>query len=343
MASTISAGTTTTTSLVYTADTSGVLQLQTNGTITAVTIDTSQNVGVGVTPYASWSSFGKAVQLGSTGVFAVASGGSNTNLADNWQTNGSADYYITTNYATRYKQTSGQHQWFVAPSGSANTSITFTQAMTLNNSGNLFLGTTSNGIASSCRATFYNDGSSSMTCATFTNQSGTSSGQPVAYYYHAAASGGTSATQIAFLNGSAGTVGTITSTGSATAYNTSSDRRLKSNITDLTNSGTIIDSLKPRAFTWISDNSADAGFIADELQTVLPKAVTGQPNATKEEEYEVTPAVKDSMGNITTPAVMGTRTVPVYQMIDASQPELIAYLVAEVQSLRARLKAANIA
>jgi len=49
------------------------------------------------------------------------------------------------------------------------------------------------------------------------------------------------------------------------------------------------------------------------------------------------------MGNITTPAVMGTRTVPVYQMIDASQPELIAYLVAEVQSLRARLKAANIA
>jgi len=40
---------------------------------------------------------------------------------------------------------------------------------------------------------------------------------------------------------------------------------------------------------------------------------------------------------------MGTRTVPVYQMIDASQPELIAYLVAEVQSLRARLKAANIA
>jgi Chaperone of endosialidase len=47
MASTISAGLTTTTSLSFSGDTSGVLQLQTNGTTTAVTIDTSQNVGIG--------------------------------------------------------------------------------------------------------------------------------------------------------------------------------------------------------------------------------------------------------------------------------------------------------
>ena len=49
MASTISAGTTTTTALSYSADTSGVLQLQTNGGTTAVTIDTNQNVLVGTT------------------------------------------------------------------------------------------------------------------------------------------------------------------------------------------------------------------------------------------------------------------------------------------------------
>jgi hypothetical protein len=49
MASTISAGLTTTTSLSFSGDTSGVLQLQTNGTTTAVTIDTSQNVGIGTT------------------------------------------------------------------------------------------------------------------------------------------------------------------------------------------------------------------------------------------------------------------------------------------------------
>ena len=47
MASIISAGTTSGTSLNLSADTSGVLQLATNGTTTAVTIDTSQNVGIG--------------------------------------------------------------------------------------------------------------------------------------------------------------------------------------------------------------------------------------------------------------------------------------------------------
>jgi hypothetical protein len=47
--SSIASGTTSTTALVYTADTSGVLQLQTNGTTTALTIDTSQNVGIGTT------------------------------------------------------------------------------------------------------------------------------------------------------------------------------------------------------------------------------------------------------------------------------------------------------
>ena len=85
------------------------------------------------------------------------------------------------------------------------------------------------------------------------------------------------------------------------------------------------------------------GFITDEYQNQFPNAITGQPNETKEEEYEVTPAVKDEQGNITTPAVMGTRTVPVYQMGDFSTSEFMAVLVAEIQSLRARLKAANIA
>ena len=50
MASTISAGTTAGTAIVVSGDTSGSLALQTNGTTTAVTIDTSQNVGIGNTP-----------------------------------------------------------------------------------------------------------------------------------------------------------------------------------------------------------------------------------------------------------------------------------------------------
>ena len=344
MSTILSAGTTTS-GAALSSDTSGILQLQSGSTpTTAVTIDTAQNVGVGVTPSA-WS-LGHAIETTYAGHGIWGNAQNEQILMCNAYYNSGWKYAANSQYATQYSQRDGAHIFYNAPQGGGSaigTAITWTQAMTLTNSGNLLVGTTSNGIASSCRSTFYSDGSSSMACSTFVNQSGASSGTPVSYYYHGAASGGTTATQIAFTNGSAITVGTITSNGTATAFNTSSDRRLKTNIVDLTNSGTIIDSLKPRSFTWISDNSADAGFIADEFQQVLPKAVTGQPNANKEEEYEVTPAVKDSMGNITTPAVMGTRTVPVYQMIDASQPELIAYLVAEVQSLRARLKAANIA
>jgi hypothetical protein len=326
--SSIASGTTTTTGLVYTSDTTGNLVLQTNGTTTAVTIDTSQNVGVGVTPSA-WNSSVKVIEMsngrngalfadsGYYGAFGLSENAVWTPSSTNWT-------YKTTNASVRYDQNgvagAGTHAWFIAPSGTAGTTISWTQAMTLDISGNLLIGTTTLGTTNA----YFQNSTNARTVLSIGSNT-------------------TSSVGLIYFNNSNGGVGTISTSGTATAYNTTSDRRLKTNIVDLTNSGTVIDSLKPRSFTWISDSSADAGFIADEIQQVLPKAVTGQPNATKEEEYEVTPAVKDSEGNITTPAVMGTRTVPDYQMIDASQPELIAYLVAEVQSLRARLKAANIA
>jgi hypothetical protein len=129
------------------------------------------------------------------------------------------------------------------------------------------------------------------------------------------------------------------STTNAVTYASASDRRLKSNIQPITaeQSGSIIDALKPCSFTWNSNNSEDVGFIADEFQTVIPRAVSGQPNGTKEQEYEVTPAVQDEDGNVITPAVMGTKTIPDYQMLEASTAEMIAYLVTEVQSLRKRV------
>jgi len=328
MASVISAGLTTTTSLVYTADTSGILQLQTNGTTTAVTIDTAQNIGVGVTPN-SWNSSSKVIQFGSSGTATLENfGGITSVIAFNNYRNTSNQFVYTTSYpATQFGQDyTGKFTWNVAGSGTAGTLIngtgSFTTAMTLDNIGRLLLGGTS--VDNSAFMELFYSGTTYNGIVTKDSSSS-----------------GTTYSNVFVKNGSV--VGSIGQTTTTTTYATSSDRRLKTNIVDLTNSGTVIDSLKPRAFTWISNNSADAGFIADEIQQVLPKAVTGQPNETKEEEYEVTPAVKDEQGNITTPAVMGTRTVPVYQMIDASQPELIAYLVAEVQSLRARLKAANIA
>ena len=67
MASVISAGTTSGTSLNLTGDTSGQLQLQTNGTTPALTIDTSQNVGIGTTSPGSYAGFKTLALNGTTG------------------------------------------------------------------------------------------------------------------------------------------------------------------------------------------------------------------------------------------------------------------------------------
>jgi Chaperone of endosialidase len=110
-------------------------------------------------------------------------------------------------------------------------------------------------------------------------------------------------------------VGSITTNGSSTSYNTSSDRRLKTNITTLSSSGNFIDALKPRNFTWINTGLDDSGFIADEMQQVVPNAVHGEPNAV------------DANGN------------PKYQQVDSSAPEIMANIIAELQSLRKRVSA----
>jgi len=113
-------------------------------------------------------------------------------------------------------------------------------------------------------------------------------------------------------------VGNISTNGTGVNYGSSSDRRLKSNIETYTASGAFIDALLPRTFTWTATNTSAVGFVADELQTVCPDAVHGAANAV------------DENGN------------PIYQSVDASTPQIIANIVAELQSLRARLKAANI-
>ena len=314
--------------------------MQTNGSTTAVTIDTAQNVGVGVTPSA-WNTSYKALEFpNGTGVMAY-SGGSNIpdfHIFENAYLNNSSNWvYKNSGYkASRIDFNNGSVSFAQSTDATqtAGSTITFTQAMTLNNSSQLSINTTS--VFQSSQLSVSGSGN----VADFRTSS--ASGYPIVC--ENTASGSTN--MIVFLSGSSfTTVGSITYNGTLTVYGTTSDRRLKSNITDLTtaDSGLLIDSLLPRKFNWTNSGQADVGFIADEVQKILPSAVTGTENGTKEEEYEVTPAVKDEQGNITTPAVMGTRTIPDYQMVDMSIPEMMAHLIAEVKSLRARLKAANIA
>ena len=133
-----------------------------------------------------------------------------------------------------------------------------------------------------------------------------------------------------------GFVGNIATSGTATAYNTSSDYRLKENVVSLTSATARLNQLAPKRFNFIVDADVTVdGFLAHEVADVVPEAITGTKDAMINEEYEVTPAVLDEEGNVTTKAVTGTRSVPNYQGID--QSKLVPLLVATIQELEARI------
>jgi len=121
-----------------TGGSSGTLQLRTYGT-TKATLDNAGNLGLGVTPSA-WNSLFKALDFSTTASLAGAAG--SANLFNNAYWDGSQYVYKTNAEATRYLQASGEHIWYTAGSGTAGGGISFTQAMTLDASGNLGLGRT---------------------------------------------------------------------------------------------------------------------------------------------------------------------------------------------------------
>jgi hypothetical protein len=165
--------------------------------------------------------------------------------------------------------------------------------------------------------------------------------------------------QFADLNGQSGdqdnVVGTIRITSSSTAYNTSSDYRLKENEVDITDGIDRLKQLKPYRFNFKRDADTTVdGFFAHEVSDVVPEAITGTKDAMKDQEYEVSPAVYEDVihpaveatydedGNELTPAVeewtesvlvteavRGTRSVPDYQGID--QSKLVPLLTAALQ------------
>ena len=261
MASTISAGTTTTTALAYSADTSGVLQLQTNGTTTAVTIDTAQNVGFGVTP-SSWSygSGGKALEFPDAGAIWTYSSSSGINFSQNVYYNG-AYYYKNTGAATLYGQGSGSHIWYNAVSGTGGTTFTPTQAMTLSATGSLGVGATPGSIGGDIDV--------------IANQNGIGIGYTTSVYRRMVVQ---SSNNMAFISGS-----NTASLSAAGAWTNASDAKLKKNITDIKYGLNTILSTQPRSFERNDVAGEFIGFIAQELKEQIPEVVFGSEN----EQYTV--------------------------------------------------------
>jgi len=126
---------------------------------------------------------------------------------------------------------------------------------------------------------------------------------------------GTTATMIRFDNSGGVEKGSITTSGSATAFNTSSDYRLKENVSYNWDATSRLKQLKPARFNWIDDdtNTLVDGFLAHEVSNIVPESITGDKDEVDESKN------------------------PVYQGID--QSKLVPLLVKTIQELEARVTA----
>ena len=272
-----------------------------NGT-NAVYIDSSQNVGIGITSPSTYGRFAVNTPTGGNGVLGVndsVSGGGGAQLSF---------YYGTFKYnyidAAVENGTAGSEQsrLMFATSNAG----TLAERMRIRSDGALLVGTTIeptsvyNGFKTDVSYTIIS--AAGATCL-YLNRN-TNTGNIVEFRYN---------------NGG---VGSISTGGSTTSYNTSSDYRLKENIAPMTGALAKVAQLKPVTYKWKSTGEESQGFIAHELKTVVPDCVTGE-----KDETEVVD-IKDEEGN-----VIGQETKPKYQGVDTSF--LVATLTAAIQELKA--------
>jgi len=286
--------TTSVTTPLLTSPAATALTIQSAGT-TAMTVDTSQNVGIGTTSPATKlqisSSIGPSsddygfIQANYTGSTTTVNAGitvknyQGTSQFMQWDVNG-------LRLGSRIKTNTGTGQ------------VVFTygndsEAMRIDSSGNLLVGTTSYNYSYTGNAAQignFNAGNAIICSKSATSQ----------------------VNMIVFNNGN-GQVGYINTSGSSTIYNTVSDYRLKSNIKIMTTGLETINALKPVTYDWLVDGTPGEGFIAHELQAVIPHAVTGEKDAVNED------------GSIKP------------QGVDYSK--IVVHLVAAIQELKARLAA----
>lgn len=207
-------------------------------------------------------------------------------------------------YGVKLSYSGGNTSGIIDTADSANTlefRIANSEKMRIDSSGNLLVGTTTG-----TGAKIVAEGPNSITAKVTANSA-------VAYegiYL------GTGTGYFGYWKYGASVVGSISSTGSSTSYNTTSDYRLKTAVTYDWDATSRLKQLKPARFEWIADGD-DAvpvdGFLAHEVQDIVPEAISGTKDGV------------DVEGN------------PVYQGID--QSKLVPLLVKTIQELEARIVA----
>ena len=235
--------------------------------------DSSGNLGLGVTPSASnLPTFQSTV--------AILVGSSETDVTSNAYYN-SGWKYVGTGLATQYQANSGLHKWFTAPSGTnAGDPITFTQAMTLDSSGNLLVGTTDSGRTTGAGVKIGTPGGT--TAGTISVVKTASSGADDTYNLYS-----TGAAAYRFYVTTAGQIFATNITISAI-----SDIRFKENVRDLNVGLSEVLALKPRLYDWKEGKGADIknarGFIAQEFEEVFPDLIDDwkDPAPEGEEPYK---------------------------------------------------------
>ena len=224
--------------------------------------------------------------------------------------------------------TSGTSRMYLARSGSdsllwnvSNGNMRFgtnnAEAMRIDSSGNLLVGTTGSLLAGArVRA--------SAAAATFEGEVTHAGGSGAVLWANRTSSDGWVA---AWYRGGS-SVGSISVTSSSTSYNTSSDYRLKENVTDVTDGITRVKQLEPKRFNFIADPDRTVdGFLAHEAQAVVPEAVTGTHN-------EV-----DDDGNAVMQGIDQSKLVPLLTAALKEAVTKIETLETEMTSVKARLDA----
>jgi hypothetical protein len=249
--------------LISTADATGNLSLQTAGT-TALTVDASQNVGIGTTSPAAKlnvvGSFGdlnrallvtpssESAAIDALRTVAIQRVSNDTQLAIGYATTPDA-WVISSSYGS-----TGAYK----PLAFATSD---TERMRITAAGDLLVGATSPTVGANNGTVIYG---------------GADAG--IIYMFRAS---GTDDQFRFYVNNT--NVGRINTTPSATSYITSSDYRLKENIVPMTGALDKVALLKPVIYKWKVDGSDGQGFIAHELAEVVPDCVSGEKDAVDED------------------------------------------------------------